>query len=125
MIRDSSQEYNTTPVPEATDATGLIDLETLERVAPIIRNVAHPLRLRILDYLDQFDEPRRVSDIVAAAGAGQAVVSQQLRILKDQGVLSARREGSYVRYAIAERSVLLLLDCIRHHRQGRPPERSQ
>jgi len=31
-----------------------------------------------------------------AAEAGQAIVSQQLRILKDQGVLAARREGNFV-----------------------------
>jgi len=96
----------------------LIDMETLERVAPIIRNVAHPLRLRILDYLNREGEPRSVSDIMEAAGAGQAIVSQQLRILKDQGVLSARREGNYVLYAIADRSVLLLLDCIHHHQNS-------
>jgi DNA-binding transcriptional ArsR family regulator len=98
--------------------SSLIDMETLERVAPIIRNVAHPLRLRILDYLDHEGEPRSVSDIIDAAGAGQALVSQQLRILKDQGVLSARREGNFVLYAIADRSVLLLLECIRHHQQN-------
>jgi len=50
-----------------------------------------------------------------AAEAGQAIVSQQLRILKDQGVLAARREGNFVLYSIADRSVLLLLQCIRHH----------
>ena len=97
----------------------LIDMETLERVAPILRNVAHPLRLRILDYLDHEGEPRSVSDIMDAAGVGQAIVSQQLRILKDQGVLSARREGNYVLYAIADRSVLLLLECIRRHQKKR------
>lgn len=96
----------------------LIDMETLERVAPIIRNAAHPLRLRILDYLQHEGGPRAVNEIVQAAGTGQAVVSQQLRILKDQGILSARREGNFVRYDIANRSVLLLLDCIRRH-QGR------
>ena len=103
---------------EVKDAS-LIDMETLERVAPILRNVAHPLRLRILDYLNQEGEPRSVSDIMEAAGAGQAIVSQQLRILKDQGVLSARREGNFVLYAIADRSVLLLLECIRHHPKAR------
>lgn len=97
----------------------LIDMETLERVAPILRNVAHPLRLRILDYLNQSGEPRTVNEIVDASGAGQAIVSQQLRILKDQGVLSARREGNFIRYAIHDRSVLLLLDCIRQHQQKR------
>jgi ArsR family transcriptional regulator len=94
--------------------TFLISMETLERVAPIIRNVAHPMRLRILDYLDQQGEPRSVSDIMEAAGAGQAIVSQQLRILKDQGVLTAKREGNFVLYGISDRSVLLLLECIRH-----------
>ncbi len=96
----------------------LIDMETLERVAPVIRNAAHPLRLRILDYLQHEGEPRTVSQIVEATGAGQAVVSQQLRILKDQGILLARREGNYVLYDIANRSVLHLLECIRRHGEG-------
>ena len=90
-------------------------METLERVAPVIRNAAHPLRLRILDYLRYSGEPRTVGEIIEATGAEQAVVSQQLRILKDQGILSSRREGNYVLYDIANRSVLLLLDCIRSH----------
>ena len=93
----------------------LIDMETLERVAPMIRNAAHPVRLRILDFLRQQDRPCTVTEITGAAGIGQALVSQQLRILKDQQVLSARREGNYVLYALADRSVLLLLDCIRQH----------
>ena len=93
----------------------LIDMETLERVAPIIRNAAHPTRLRILDFLRQQERSCTVTEITEAAGIGQALVSQQLRILKDQGVLSARREGNFVLYAVADRSVLLLLDCIRQH----------
>lgn len=93
----------------------LIDMETLERVAPVIRNVAHPLRLRILDYLQHEGSPRTVSQIVDVSGAGQALVSQQLRILKDSGVLLARREGSYIFYSIANPNVLLILDCIRAH----------
>lgn len=92
----------------------LIDMQWLEYMAPIIRNVAHPMRLRILDYLAQEGEPRSVSDIMTAAEARQALISQQLRILKDQGVLSAKREGCFVLYAIANPSVLHLLECIRH-----------
>ena len=94
-------------------------METLERVAPIIRNVAHPLRLRILDYLDQAGEPRSVSSIVEATDAEQAIVSQQLRILKDQGVLSARRDRNNVLYSLADRSILLLLECIRRHTRSK------
>jgi DNA-binding transcriptional ArsR family regulator len=97
----------------------LIDMETLERVAPVIRNAAHPLRLRIIDYLGNEGEPRTVSQIIEVCGAEQAVVSQQLRILKDQGIVSARREGTYVLYSISERSVLFLLECIRNHHNAR------
>lgn len=96
----------------------LIDMSTLERVAPIIRHAAHPLRLRILDYLRHEDAPRTVSEIVEAMETEQAVVSQQLRILKDQGILGARRSGNYMYYEITNRSVLLLLECIRRHHSG-------
>ena len=93
----------------------LIDREILEHVAPVIRNVAHPVRLRILDYLRYEEEARTVSDIMEAAGEGQAVVSQHLRVLRDQGVVSSRREGSYVLYELSDENMLLLLDCIRRH----------
>lgn len=96
-------------------ADRLIDMETLERVAPMMRIAAHPLRLRILDYLQSEGEPRTVSQIIESANADQAVVSQQLRILKDQGIVAARREGNFVLYHVSNRSVLRLLDCIREH----------
>jgi DNA-binding transcriptional ArsR family regulator len=91
----------------------LIDMETLERVVPIIRNAAHPIRLRILDYLQQEGGARNVTQITDCTRASQAIVSQQLRILKDQGILSAKRDGNYILYDIANHSVLALLDCIR------------
>ena len=93
----------------------LIDMETLERVAPVIRLAAHPLRLRIVDFLRREGVPRTVTEIIHVTGAGQAVVSQQLRILKDQGILGSRRVGSFIEYEIAEPSVLLILECIRRH----------
>ena len=94
-------------------------MDTLERVAPIIRNIAHPLRLRILDFLQSEGEPRTVSQIIAVTGGEQAVVSQHLRVLRDQGVVSAKRAGSYMLYAILDESVLLVLDCIRNHTSAR------
>ena len=113
----STYRYNYVLILEEQEDV-LIDMETLERVAPIIRNAAHPIRLRVLDYLRQQETPCTVTQITEAAGVSQAIVSQQLRILKDQGVLSARRDGNYVLYTVADRSVLLLLDCIRQHQAG-------
>ena len=92
-----------------------LDMETLERVAPLIRNVAHPMRLSILDYLQHEGEARTVSEIMEATGGTQAVISQHLRVLKDQQVLFFRRQGNYVLYGLADQSVLMILDCIRQH----------
>lgn len=103
---------------ERTEGSSLIPMETLELVTPMLRAVAHPIRLRILDYLRHEGEARSVSEIEKACGAQQAVVSQQLRILKDQGVLTSQRQGNFVYYDIAAPNVLLVLDCIRAHGRG-------
>lgn len=103
---------------ENRGAGSLIPMDTLEIVTPMLRAVAHPIRLRILDYLRTEGEARSVSAIERACGVQQAVVSQQLRILKDQGVLSSQRQGNFVLYGVATPSVLLILDCIRLHSAG-------
>lgn len=93
----------------------LIEQDVLDAAAPVIRIVAHPLRLRILDFLEHTGSSN-VTQIVQACGVEQAVVSQQLRILKDQGILSCQRQGNFVYYALQDRSVLYLLGCIRSHK---------
>ena len=93
----------------------LIPMEVLERVVPVIRTAAHPLRLRIVDYLDHAGEPRSVNEIVEASGSTQAFVSQQLRLLRDAGVLSCERRGNHVLYRVANPAILHLIDCIRSH----------
>ncbi|HEY3412483.1 MAG TPA: metalloregulator ArsR/SmtB family transcription factor [Armatimonadota bacterium] len=101
-----------------SNTQSLIPMDALTTVTPMLRAVAHPIRLRILDYLRNEGEARTVSQIEEACGAQQAVVSQQLRILKDQGVLGSQRQGNFVFYSIATPSVLLILDCIRQHNAG-------
>ena len=93
----------------------MIPMAVLDELAPAIRVVAHPLRLRILDFLNH-EGAQNVSQIVEACGVEQAVVSQQLRILKDEGILSNRRDRNFVYYELQDRQMLFLLDCIRTHR---------
>jgi DNA-binding transcriptional ArsR family regulator len=97
------------------NAVNVIDIQILERVVPIIKSALHPLRLRILDYLRLCDEPQTVSQILDACEAPQAAVSQQLRILKDSRIVTARRRGNNVYYEVANVNVLMLLDCIKSH----------
>jgi DNA-binding transcriptional ArsR family regulator len=70
----------------------LIDPELLEEVAPVLRTLSHPMRLRIVDFLKDGEQP--VSRIVEATGKTQALTSHQLGILRSHGVIKGRREGT-------------------------------
>lgn len=88
-----------------------IDALILERAARVIRVLGHPLRLRLLETLE--DGERHVTDLVAASGATQALVSQHLAILRSEDVVGARKEGLRVFYRITEPKVHRILACIR------------
>ena len=53
--------------------------------------VAEPRRREILNYLALQEQP--VGEIVAALGLEQPSVSKHLRVLRDVGLVSVRREG--------------------------------
>ena len=88
-----------------------IDPAVLERASRVIRVIGHPLRLRLLELLEGGE--RNVTELVLAAGVGQAKVSQQLGILRAEGVVGDRRDGGRVFYRIIEPKVSRILDCIR------------
>jgi len=92
-------------------ATSRIDSRILERAARVIRVIGHPLRLRLLEELEGGE--RHVSELVETTGASQAIVSQQLGILRSEGVVDARRDGARVYYRIIEPKVSMILQCIR------------
>jgi ArsR family transcriptional regulator len=90
-----------------------MDRKVAEHVAEVLKTVAHPIRLKIVDLLQ--GEEMCVGDIVNAIGGKQSITSQQLNMMKDKGVLSCRREGAKVFYRIENRNVIKLLNCIYDH----------
>lgn len=96
---------------EAIERGAAIDPVVLERASRVIRVVGHPLRLRLLELLEAGE--RNVTDLVLSTAVNQAMVSQQLRILRAEGVVGDRREGTRVFYRITEPKVSRILDCIR------------
>jgi ArsR family transcriptional regulator len=87
--------------------------ELAERAAWVLKALAHPVRLRIVELLEGSE--RSVGEIVEALGVKQSITSQQLNMLKDRGVLTCRKEGAKVYYRIANKNVTRLLDCIYNH----------
>jgi DNA-binding transcriptional ArsR family regulator len=90
-----------------------MDKELATHAADVLKAVAHPLRLQIVEALQ--DGEKSVGDIVEALGEKQAITSQQLNLMKDKGVLASRREGAKVYYRIQNPNVIRVLNCVYNH----------
>lgn len=69
-----------------------------EGSADVLKALAHPVRLAILNTLAESE--RSVGDIETAAGIGQPALSQQLAVLRNAGLVVTRREAKLVFYRI-------------------------
>jgi len=79
-------------------------------VAEVLKAVAHPLRIRIVATLCQGEE--NVSALAEKVGASQAIVSQQLRILRGGGLVAASRANGFARYRLVEQNLRGLVRCM-------------
>ena len=91
----------------AEAATG--DLQAFK--AAFFRALAHPVRIRILELLVNGD--RSVQELQEALGLEQPVVSQHLAVLRFNNIVSGRKEGVSVRYAVRDPLIGALLDTAR------------
>lgn len=79
--------------------------------AQFFRALAHPARIRMLEILVRGG--RTVQELQEALALDQPIVSQQLAVLRHQGIVSAQKEGSSVRYGLRDPLVGDLLDVAR------------
>ena len=79
--------------------------------AKFFRALAHPVRIRILETLVRGD--RAVQELQHALGLDQPVVSQQLAVLRNQGIVTSKKVGLSVRYALRDPAIGELLDVAR------------
>lgn len=83
----------------------------LERIAFILKTVAHPLRLGIIHLLEQY--PRlSVSEICEKMDSEQSLTSHHLQNMRLKGILSVKREGRSMYYSLKERDVSLIIECL-------------
>lgn len=90
-----------------------MDKKIADHVAEVLKAVAHPVRLQIIELLKE--KEMCVGDIAEALDGKQAITSQQLNMMKDKGVLECRRDGAKVYYRIGNKNVIKLLHCIYNH----------
>jgi DNA-binding transcriptional ArsR family regulator len=82
-----------------------------EAIALMGKGFASPVRLELLDLLAQ--GPRTVQELARASDQSTANTSQHLQALQAAGLVSRRREGTSVRYALAGEDVLALWLALR------------
>ena len=79
--------------------------------ATFFKALAHPIRIRILEVLVRGE--RSVQDLQEALALEQAVVSQQLAVLRTNRIVVGRKEGVSVRYRVRDPLVAELLAVAR------------
>jgi DNA-binding transcriptional ArsR family regulator len=77
----------------------IISSDKLDYSCELMRALAHPLRLKILDFLDK-NEDTNVNQIYNSLDLEQSITSQHLKILKLAGVLNVQKSGKFMKYTI-------------------------
>ena len=86
-----------------------IERQKLERLSRLFKALGDPTRLRIvLALADQHE--LCVCDIAAVLDLSESAVSHQLRRLREQALVRARRDGQVVYYSLDDDHVAQLLD---------------
>jgi DNA-binding transcriptional ArsR family regulator len=85
-------------------------LRVFEERAGIMRALAHPSRLVMVDELSRGE--RCVCELTALVGADMSTVSKHLSVLRDAGIVDCRKEGVQVFYRLKVPCVLNVFGCV-------------
>jgi len=93
--------------PRPPDA---LEMRRLAAKAELVKALAHPLRLAIIEFLA--DGERCVCEIAELAGAERSNISRHLALMVRAGVLSNRKQGLQVYYRLRCTCVAHFLECV-------------
>ena len=85
--------------------------EQLEKAANMLKAIAHPVRIAILNLLED-GQKLTVTEIHEKLDIEQSTTSHHLGILKDKGVLCSRREGKNTHYYLKHDILSQIVDCL-------------
>lgn len=85
--------------------------EVTQLHADICSGLADPKRILILYALAE--RPRNVSEVAEDIGISQPAASRHLNILRERGMVSAKREGQAVIYMLNDVRIIQALDLLR------------
>lgn len=89
----------------------MIRLEKLENASEMLKAIAHPMRIAIVDMLSD-DKNLTVTEIYETLKIEQAVASHHLGIMKSKGVLISERNGKNSYYKLKHPRLSQIVSCI-------------
>lgn len=84
-----------------------------EASAAVLKAMGHPVRLGILELLAESEHT--VGQLYEKLGCSQSVMSHQLGVLRNQGLIEMRRRGTSKHCRLRNRDFLRLFGCLRQH----------
>ncbi len=96
---------------DTKDIISALDSEKLERVAFILKTIAHPLRISIISLLVA-NEKLCVNDICELLDSEQSLTSHHLSNMKLSGILGSLREGKNIYYFLKMQEVVTVINCM-------------
>ena len=94
----------------ARRASEMISRNKLDKMVNILKGMAHHIRLQIVSILMRGE--CRVGELTKTMGTKQSLTSQQLSIMKHNGLLKSRRNGNVVFYSLANDSIKKIVESI-------------
>lgn len=94
-----------------------INEDRLETASSVIRALSHPLRLKILDFIDK-NKMINVNKIYNTLNLEQSITSQHLRILRVANLVATQRDGKQIFYAVNYEHVRQVMEAIRKFQGG-------
>lgn len=97
-----------TPLPATPDFSGMEG--HAEAAARLLRSLANPHRLMVLCALSAGE--MSVGELNAVVPLSQSALSQHLAVLREESLVSTRREGQTVYYSVPDSPALQILEVL-------------
>jgi len=98
------------PTTEKETPFDWLPLERMEAAAECLRTLAHPHRLRMVQMMlrGQYS----VGQLAESCGIPSHMASEHLRLMQRCQLLSSRREGRFIYYAVSQPHLAEIMRCI-------------
>ena len=104
-----------------------IDLDTMRasaaRTCGMLKTLSNPDRLLLLCQISHGE--RCVSDLEEALDIHQPTLSQQLGVLRDEGLVSTRRDGKRIYYSMSSQEALAIMQVLYDQFCGTKPRQAR